>query len=104
MTRKEQQTPAMTEAEARQALADVRSPKLEALRADIPKMVTSKLLGLIVHSEALAEMLEDGPYDPKTGPPTYKYTVDEETVIVGAALQAIGDEIDRRIPVPTEKQ
>jgi hypothetical protein len=30
--------------------------------------------------------------------------VDEETVIVGAALQAIGDEIDRRIPVPTEKQ
>ena len=96
-----QRKPVSTMTEARQGLANVHSPKLDTLRADISKMATSRLLGLLVITEALDELLdEDGPYDPKSGFPKHKHTVKQETVIVAAAVLAISDEIDHRIPVP----
>lgn len=94
----------MTEAEvnAREALAKVHTPKLDELRTAVPKMRTSELLGLIVNAEALIDALggvevlnEDDP-----GPPKFKYTRAEEALIAAAALLALGNEIDRRIPVP----
>ena len=94
----------MTESEARKALAEVRAPKLDTLRANIPKMSTSGLLGLLINTEALHDLLdEDGSHVPKSGPPkfpTHKYTMEEEAMIVAAAAIAISDEIDRRIPIP----
>jgi hypothetical protein len=74
----------MNEAETRAALANVHAPKLDELRAAIPKMRTSELLGLIVHAEGLVDMLDDGATD----------------IHAAAALWAIANEIDRRIPVP----
>lgn len=91
----------VTEAEVRQALAAVHTPRLDELRAAVPKMSTSELLVLLMNGEALVDRLdEDGEYDPKSGPPTFKYTRKEEELIGAAALLAITDEIDRRIPVP----
>jgi hypothetical protein len=87
------------EAKAREELSNVHSPKLDALRTNVLKMRTSELLALVVNDESLDDQLnEDGPYDPKTGP-MFKYTVKEMAVITAAALIAIFDEIDRRIPV-----
>ena len=74
----------MNEAETRAALTNVHSPKLYALRAAIPKMRTTELIGLIVHPEILVDMLDE----------------DASSAYGAAALLAITDEIDRRIPVP----
>lgn len=91
----------LTEAETRQALAAVRSPKLDELRTALPKTRTSELLGLLMNAEALVERLdEDGENDPKSGPPTFKYTRQQDELRAVAAMLAITDEIDRRIPVP----
>lgn len=84
----------MTEAETREALTKVHAPKLDELRAAIPKMRTSELLGLLLNAEALVDILDDGGADP------FKYTKEQDTLIGAAALLALGDEIDRRIPVP----
>jgi hypothetical protein len=82
----------------RQALTAVHSPKLDTLRAALPEMRTSTLIGLLTNADILVDRLdEDGPYDPKAGP-QYKYTEEQQTLIATAAVLAIGDEIDRRIP------
>ena len=91
---------AMTEDEARRALAEVRSPKLDELRAKLSTTRTSELIMLLAHPKTLTARLdEDGPYDPRSGPPKFKQTLDEAAVIAAAAAMSIADEIDRRVPV-----
>ena len=79
----------LTEAETREALAKVHSPKLDELRAAIPKMRTSELLGLLLNAAALVDIIDDDGADP------FKCTKEQETLIGAAALLALGDEIDQ---------
>ncbi len=89
----------MTREQARQMLLSVKDPKLDAFRGSLRAMQTSELISYIAHPGQVDSKLFDD-----SGPPSFsrleKYGSADEQMIMGAALMAVGDEIDRRIPRP----
>lgn len=82
-----------TEAESRRMLAAVTTPALEKLRIDVRAMRTSEIVLGLGHSQELSKrLLTDEDLD--------KYGAADEMLIMGAAIVALGDELDRRIPRP----
>jgi len=80
---------AITEEQARAYLATVSTPKLDELRAKLPALRTSELLGLHARPEALVVLLE-----------LHDLSVQAHQEVFMAASLALADEIDRRIPIP----
>lgn len=81
----------ITEDQARAYLLALSTPPLEAWRVSVRTLKTSDLLGLAGNPELLA----------------YKLTVslppasERDQEILMAAMLALSEEIDRRIPIPT---
>ncbi len=91
----DEETPATVEPEKDETeevlayLANVHTPKLDALRAKVPTMKTSDLIGLACNPDALAHHLS-----------VANMTDSMQQAIFMAGSVAIGTELDRRIPVP----
>jgi len=78
----------MNESEAREYLANQTSPKLDAFRATLRTERTSNLIAYYTSPEALLNLVDDS------------FLSDEEVkLLIAAAVVAVGDEIDRRIPM-----
>jgi len=94
----EEQAQNMTADQARQMLQSVKTPKLDELRRELRGLRTSELIGYIAHPGSLDKKLfvDDGP----PGDRLDRYTGHDEQLIMGAAVMAVGDEIDNRIPRP----
>jgi hypothetical protein len=69
----------------RKQLEATRSPTLDALREALPTIATSQLIGMLVVG---------GPPFEAEG----KLTEEQSVQLVSAAILAISDEIDRRVP------
>jgi len=89
----EEQVGQLKEEEVRQMFGAITAPTLAAFRTQIRSMRTSEIIGLIVSSNVLAQkLLADDDLD--------TFNAQDEQLIMAAALLALGDEIDRRIPRP----
>lgn len=80
----------ITEDQARVYLNALRTPALEAWRSAIRTMRTSDLLGVAGNSELLAHKLTIA----------LPLANDRDQEILMAAMLALYEEIDRRIPIP----
>lgn len=78
----------MTEEQARAYLMSVRSPLLDGLRARVVKMKTSELIAWLANPQITSELIAEDS--------------NEQTheALLTAAMLAIADEVDRRIPIP----
>jgi hypothetical protein len=84
------ETPKITREEAMSLLREIHTPKLDAFRAQVPDMYTSDLLAYLTNPDQLMEaILPEDPFEMKK---------DQELVITQAALGAVAEEIDLRIP------
>lgn len=89
--------------EARAAIAAIRSPGLDALRARIPTMRTSEIIATMVGADLIVDACADPDEEEATAPPRPpRYTRDEHVAIWAAGIHALSDELDRRIPVPKD--
>lgn len=80
-------------------LANLRSfsyPKLDQFREDIRKRKTSDLLSYLGQTEAMTQIFDDAPDDLSE---QHAEAVQKRVL---AAIIAVYDEIDRRIPIPTD--
>lgn len=68
-------------------LRDVHTPGLDAMRADLPHINTSDLIAWICHPEGIISRVA-GPV----------ISMERTKMVASAAMAAIGEEIDRRIP------
>ncbi len=89
--------PTEAERELRQIVADadLQDERLDAFRARLPAMRTSDLIFYPSDNVALAIVLG-------LGEPTYRHDAERTKLIAYAAIFAIKDEIDRRLPIPKE--
>lgn len=82
----------LSQVEMTALLSAVSTHNLEAFRQQVPKLLTSELVGLIAESGGqldVALALD-------------KYGMDDEILLVAAAVLAAMRELDRRLPVPPE--
>jgi hypothetical protein len=89
----DEQAQKMKPDEARQMLQTVKYPQLDEVRSSVRTMLTSELIGHVAHPGGLEKRLFATDAQDKL-------TVYDEQLIMAAAIMAIGDEIDRRIPRP----
>jgi hypothetical protein len=83
----------ITEEHARAYLRALSTPRLDAFRAKIPTLKTSELIGCSIDLGHVASVVCITPI-------TAAQPTDDDREALMAAMLAIGDEIDRRIPIP----
>lgn len=83
----------ITEEQARAYLRALSTPRLDAFRAKIPTLKTSELIGCSIDPGHVASVV-------CVTPITAAQPTDDDREALMAAMLAIGDEIDRRIPIP----
>jgi hypothetical protein len=76
---------------ARRMLAAVSTPELDKLRDGVRTMRTSELVAGLARSDAIMKQVM---------PDVWQYSDEDEMLIGAAALIVLGDELDRRVPVP----
>lgn len=77
----------MPEEEARAFLMSLKGERLDAFRIKVPTMRTSELIAHYSHPEIIAHMVMDSTTDER-----------RNQQVTMAAVLAVADEIDRRIP------
>lgn len=80
----------LTEDQVREYLAKLSTPKLVAFRAHVLSMKTSELIGCMSNPDQVAGVISTG-----------AIFSDEDKEAAMAAMLAIADEIDRRMPIPS---
>lgn len=82
------ETPLQTEEQARAYLYNLHTPALDDLRSRLRTMKTSELVGLMANVEFIANAVCT----------SSEQRVNDESIM--AAILAVSDEIDRRVPIP----
>lgn len=87
----------LSEAEVRAAVGDFSTPKLDELRAAVPAMLTTELIGFLISSETLLDRLGIVVDEAQLREGEDLLTEPQQLSLV-AGLIAIGDELNKRIP------